>query len=203
MNRSITWRHRGYLPHLEMEGSSYFVTFRLTGSIPWKILQKWKWEYQEVVWQAQRNRRVWSLDEIYRLKERYFQRIDDCLDRGMGHRWLQRPEIAKVVVDTLGYFDDDRYALHGWSVMPTHVHTVFTPRPRHQLRDILHSWKSYTATRANQLLGRSGRFWQREYYDHAIRDQEEFEHYVWYTVMNPVKAGLCVKWQDWPWSGRK
>ena len=79
---------------------------------------------------------------------------------------------------------------------PLMSHTIFTPSSPHQLKDILHSWKSYTGTQANLVLGRSGRFWQREYYDHAIRDQEEFEHYVWYTLMNPVKAGLCVRWQD-------
>ena len=159
MKKSIVWRHRGYLPHLEEEGSSYFVTFRLAGSIPWKILQKWKWDYEEMIRQAIRNQQVLSLDEKRRLKERYFQRIDDFLDRGIGPCWLQRPEIAKTVVDALRYFDDDRYTLHAWSVMPTHVHTIFTPSPSHQLKDILHSWKSYTGTQANRVLAATSSLW--------------------------------------------
>ena len=79
--------------------------------------------------------------------------------------------------------------------MPNHVHVVFRPIGNHQLAAILHSWKSYTANAANRILKRTGSFWQREYYDHLIRNEEDFLRIVRYVMNNPVKAGL----RDWPW----
>jgi putative transposase len=40
---------------------------------------------------------------------------------------------------------------------------------RNSLDRIVHSWKSYSAHRANRILGRSGTFWHRDYFDHAER----------------------------------
>jgi REP element-mobilizing transposase RayT len=81
--------------------------------------------------------------------------------------------------------------------MPNHVHVVARIFPTHQLAEVLHSWKSYTAKEANRILGIRGSFWQREYYDHLLRDDAEFERAVKYVVENPVKAGL--KGWEWVW----
>jgi len=79
--------------------------------------------------------------------------------------------------------------------MPNHVHVVVRIFPQHQLADVLHSWKSYTARMANRVLLRNGSFWQREYYDHLLRDELEFERAVRYVLENPVKARL----KGWKW----
>jgi len=63
------------------------------------------------------------------------------------------------------------------------------------LSKILHSWKSYTANEANKLLNRQGAFWQREYYDHLIRDEDEFYRTIHYVQENPRKANFT----DWKW----
>ena len=47
----------------------------------------------------------------------------------------------------------------------------------------------------NQLLGREGAFWQRESYDHLVRDEDGFNHALEYIIQNPVKANL-VKLSD-------
>jgi len=83
--------------------------------------------------------------------------------------------------------------------MSNHVHAILKPHEGIELPDILHSWKSYTATKANEMLGRSGAFWQSEYYDHLIRDEEDFIHQVNYVLSNPDKAEL----EGWPWVGIK
>lgn len=67
------------------------------------------------------------------------------------------------------------------------------------LAKIMHSLKSYTANEANKILGRNGRFWQKESYDHWVRDDEELERIVNYIRANPVKANLCKCPQDWFW----
>ncbi|MBF9223056.1 hypothetical protein I2H31_18280 [Hymenobacter sp. BT662] len=57
--------------------------------------------------------------------------------------------------------------------------------------------KSYTATRANKVLGRTGAFWQAESYDHVVRNGE-LERVLAYVVENPVKAGFVEDWEQWP-----
>ena len=59
-------------------------------------------------------------------------------------------------------------------MMPNHVHVVLRILPGQDLAKVLHSWKSFTAKMANQMLRRDGAFWQREYYDHLVRDEHEF-----------------------------
>jgi REP element-mobilizing transposase RayT len=50
-------------------------------------------------------------------------------------------------------------------------------------------------------LNRGGSFWQREYYDHLVRDEADFVRCVEYTLHNPIEAGSCDRWEDWPGSG--
>jgi len=65
---------------------------------------------------------------------------------------------------------------------------------------IMKSLKGYTARRANQLLNRTGQFWDTESYDHEIRDEGEFSRIVKYVRNNPVKAGIVKDWRDYPWT---
>ncbi|MDP2303970.1 MAG: hypothetical protein Q8N03_16280 [Ignavibacteria bacterium] len=65
---------------------------------------------------------------------------------------------------------------------------------------ILQDLKKFTAVKCNKLLNRSGAFWQHESYDHVVRDEKELRRIVMYVLNNPVKAGLCEKWEDWKYS---
>ncbi len=128
------------------------------------------------------------------------KRIAAMLDLGVGKCHLRDPRIAKMVEDSLLYFDAERYRLLCWCVMPNHVHTMIEILPAHPLEEVLHSWKSFTSKEANRILKRKGNFWQREYHDRFIRDDD---HYAWafrYIKGNPVKAGLVATAEDWRWS---
>jgi hypothetical protein len=62
----------------------------------------------------------------------------------------------------------------------------------------MHSVKGFTARRANQILGRVGvPFWQKEFFDHWIRNEREFERVRAYIEGNPVAAGDP---EEYPWS---
>jgi REP element-mobilizing transposase RayT len=84
--------------------------------------------------------------------------------------------------------------------MPNHVHALLTPCPGWDLGKIVHSWKSYTANECNKLLGRSGAFWQKEGFDRYVRNEVHYYNAAAYIENNPVKAGLCKRPEDWPWS---
>jgi REP element-mobilizing transposase RayT len=62
-------------------------------------------------------------------------------------------------------FDGERYRLHAWTIMPNHVHVLFIVLPGASLGKTVGSWKRFTVRRANEQLGRSGAFWQTEYWD--------------------------------------
>ena len=79
--------------------------------------------------------------------------------------------------------------------MPNHVHVVARQFPGYRLAELLHTWKSFTAKQIGKLLTIQGSFWQREYYDHLLRSEAEFEHALRYVAANPMRAGL----KDWPW----
>ena len=125
------------------------------------------------------------------------QRVEKYLDAGYGACHMKDPRVAQLVRDALLHFDGQRYDLLAWCVMPNHVHAVVEPRPGHDLSNILHSWKSFTSNQANQVLGRTGTFWQAESFDHLIRDAEDFDRALHYTLDNPKQAGL----KDWQWVG--
>ena len=123
-------------------------------------------------------------------------RIEAYLDAGHGECHLRRPEVAALVQENLLHFDGERYRLLAWVVMPNHVHalieTLQTP-----LAEILHGWKSFTGKAANRLLNRAGDFWQNEYFDRFIRDEEHFHKAMCYIENNPVKAGLVRTAEEW------
>jgi putative DNA methylase len=130
-------------------------------------------------------------------------RLETYLNAGHGACYLRHPRIARLVENALLYFDGERYRMIAWVVMPNHVHTLIETFEGHPLHGILHSWKSYTANVANQILGRTGRFWFPEYFDRYIRDERHFTRAVRYIHNNPVKAGLVDDAKDWPFSSAR
>jgi len=87
--------------------------------------------------------------------------------------------------------------------MPDHVHVLISCEPGIVLGTIVSSWKRYTARQANKLLGRTGSFWQEDYWDRFIRNEEHFATAVNYIDMNPVKARLVEQPDLWPWGSAR
>ncbi len=56
--------------------------------------------------------------------------------------------------------------------MPNHVHAIVEMLPGSSLSEILKSWKSFSARAANAKLRRSGSFWDPDYFDRYMRDEE-------------------------------
>jgi len=192
---TVLIRNRGHLPHWEAATAIYFVTFRLADSLPQDALRRILFSRKDIPLNAAQMGREISETERKRLAKLHARRIEKYLDTGVGECFFRNPVVAKMVSDSLRQFNDSRYRLFAWCVMPNHIHVVFQAISGNTLPQILHSWKSYTAKQANHILRRSGEFWQREYYDRLVRDLAEFHRAVQYVVDNPRKAGL----NEWPW----
>ena len=128
------------------------------------------------------------------------RRIEKYLDQGYGMALLKDERAATVVQNSLLELDGTRYHLSAWVVMPNHVHLLLTRFAAYELKDILHSLKSFTSHEVNRILQRNGQFWIEDYFDRYIRNQEHFRRTVRYIENNPVKARLCKKPSDWPFS---
>ncbi len=180
---------RGYLPHFEAGERMQMITYRLQDSLPKGVRAQLADELEhETQGKNETERR---------------QRIEEYLDKGAGSCVLQNESIANVIEQNLLHFDQDRYTLHAWVVMPNHVHVLLTPQRNYLLSNIVHSWKSYTAKKANAILGQQSTFWQREYFDRMIRSETHYNSAIEYIHNNPVKAGLCETSIDWQFSSAR
>ncbi len=119
---------------------------------------------------------------------------------------LTTPPVAAIITGALCYFAGSRYLLYDYTIMPDHAHAIIKPLTeesgRNSLRKIMHSIKSWTATRINECVGHTGHLWQDESWDRIIRgraDYEETAHYIW---NNPMERGLVDDPAKWPWWGR-
>ena len=97
-----------------------------------------------------------------------------------------------------------RIHLYAAVIMPDHVHLLFLPlRDENDqpfaMVDILQCLKSATAHRINRLLRISGPVWEEESFDHALRSDESLREKSEYIRLNPAKAGLVERPEDYRW----
>jgi REP element-mobilizing transposase RayT len=188
-------RSRGYLPHLEDNKAIYFVTFRLVDSLPQELVVRLR-EERERLQRARRADTATAGDSVREQELRnLLRKAERTLDCNLGCCYMLDGRVARLIADALRHFHGKHYELFAWCVMPNHVHVMFSPFDEYSLDSVLHSWKSYTALKANALLKRIGRFWQREYFDHLVRSESSFRKISQYIRDNPRRAGLV----DWPW----
>ncbi len=128
--------------------------------------------------------------------------LEVYLDKGRGECLLRQPEIAAIVEESLLHRHGEHYEMRAWVVMPNHVHLLFKVNevPMGQL---INAWKGYTAKKANQQLGRKGQFWQNDFWDTYMRDEEHEIRSRRYIESNPIKAKLAATAQEWPWSSAR
>jgi valyl-tRNA synthetase len=195
----ILQRQGHNLPHWTKHGATYAVTFRLADSLPPHVLHTWRQEREDIVQRVQEQGRPLTAHEERELYRLHTTRIEAFLDSGQGDCHLAKPEIASLVQEALQHFDDQRYDLIAWCIMPNHIHVIVRPFEGYDLAGILHSWKSFTTKQVNRLLGVTGAFWQEEYYDHLIRDEDDFNRHLSYLLQNPETSTL----KAWPWVGSK
>ena len=218
------WLVPGYsrnLPHLRLEGATYFVTFRQADSIPECVMRKWVEERER--WQMKRGIVPGLMDaDPIRWKEVYFsipveerrefvreqqRRFFVELDRCHGSCVLEKAH--SVVSGALDFFHGKRVWTGDYVVMPNHVHVLVQPFPGVKLEDWLYSVKRFSAVEIGKMedvdaeaTRRRGHFWQTESFDRIVRGVWELKKCRRYIEGNPGKlsAGSFVhrrmEWVD-------
>jgi putative transposase len=185
------WHSRGYVPHFDSSDAIQLVTLHLSDSLPFNAMQRMDSDLR-------------GLPPKRRTIERR-KRIDDLADAGFGSCNLRRPIVANMVQSSFLTFDNHRYRLLEWVVMPNHVHVLFQPLKIWTVPQIVTSWKRFTARKMGEIEAASGRkvvfpVWHREYWDRYIRNAAHLARAIDYIRSNPVKAGLATSPEEWPWS---
>src|SRR5579864_2847777 len=123
-----------------------------------------------------------------------------------------------------------RLRVYGYVVMPEHVHLLLSEPQRDTSSDrtaplkpkdglngppvllgppvlseprqdtLADALKSLKQGVSRRLIGDAEHFWQKRYYDLNIRNYPRFTQKLRYIHMNPVRAGLCERPEDWEWS---
>lgn len=110
---------------------------------------------------------------------------------------FQRDAVADLLVDVfLHYRSQGKYLLHDFVIMPDHFHALITPAPEISLERAVQFIKGGFSFR----LKSQSPVWQPSFTNHRIRDGEDFERHLEYIRMNPVRAGLAGKVEDYPYS---
>ncbi len=135
-----------------------------------------------------------TLDDEERAEfNRRFSRCREMyLDTCHGRCLLRRPELARIVADSLLHFDQRRYRMGDFIVMPNHAHLLAAFSTAEDMAKQLDSWLHYTAFRIHEQIGEKGHFWQQEPFDHLVRSAEQYEYLRTYIADNPNKANLQV-----------
>lgn len=120
---------------------------------------------------------------------------------GTGPMYLDDRNISELIIESLKFLHARReIVLYAVCVMSNHVHVILsncTERKPINIGDLMSRHKTFTAGKANGLLGRKGNpFWAAHYFDRTIRDGK-FLNAMWYVLLNPVKARLVGKWEVW------
>jgi len=179
--------HGGHLPHWAQR-CTVFATFRLWDSLPATKCQAFEAEHDE--WLAA-HPRPWDEQTEALYHELFPTRFQKWLDAGYGSCLLADEASRADIESALRHFDSIRYSLYAFVVMPNHVHVLFMPTEGFDGLAIVRDWKSYTAHSINRRLKRSGPLWQKESYDHLVRNVESFN-----AIRSYIRANDSAKAYD-------
>jgi putative transposase len=112
---------------------------------------------------------------------------------------FMNPAAAGVVMRSIAWME----TRHRWNwlcyvLMPDHLHLVFKLRQEGPLGQSMKSFKGFTAVRIQETMRRRDPVWQEGYFDHRVRSFEKMEWVAFYCLQNPVRAGLVLDGEEWP-----
>jgi putative transposase len=99
------------------------------------------------------------------------------------------------------------FQIDAWVVMPEHIHVVWTlplndDNYAGRWRLIKSRFSHQVAKAENLTHNAKGEYqiWQRRFWEHTIRDNNDFSRHVDYVHYNPVKHGYVTQVRDWQYS---
>ena len=106
---------------------------------------------------------------------------------------------------TIAYLKESKdkhdYRIYAYCLMPDHLHVLLNPAESNiPVSRFLQTFKSQTGFWHKKEHGMP--LWQRGFYDHVVRKNEDLIKIVQYVLENPVRRGLAGTAKEYPYSGR-
>lgn len=118
-----------------------------------------------------------------------------------GRSVFQVTRIAEILIQTIArYRDRGDYLLHEFVVMPNHLHILITPSSTTSLEKAIQLIKGGSSYEIHKQCERKMQIWQEGFHDWTIRDTNDWQSKVVYIRMNPVRAKLVERLEQWPFS---
>ena len=110
---------------------------------------------------------------------------------------FRRESTADLLVETICHYrDQGKFLLHEFVVMPDHLHLLIMPAEEISLERAMQFIKGGFSFR----LKSQGAVWQASFSNHRVRDEEDYETHREYIWMNPVRAKLVARAEEYRWS---
>jgi hypothetical protein len=125
------------------------------------------------------------------------------------HRWPLPEAMRSIALQCCLHDNGTKFDLRIAVVIPHHVHMIFTPLINREAleiysrAEIMNAVRGASAHKINKPLGRKGRVWQPESFDHVSRSSENLDAQIGYLLENPVRLGLVAEWINYPWLWKK
>ena len=130
-----------------------------------------------------------------------FANMENWLDQAETNLWLTQDGVPEMIVDAIRTREErGHWKMFEFVIMGNHIHLFCEFGPK-GMKWVMEDFKRWTGHQAAKLILIEDRFWQREWFDHWSRSDNEDDRIVAYIRNNPVKAKLVNRWQDWPWVG--
>ena len=134
--------------------------------------------------------------ELHCYKTMYFLTLC-CLD---GRQIFKDARIVHSVLKRLRLCcETHRFKNYVYCFMPDHLHMLLEGEEGSNLIKMIKQFKQLTGYYFKQDSGRG--LWQKSYYDHILRKQEDVVSIVRYILENPVRKGLVKHPDEYPFSG--
>ncbi len=114
--------------------------------------------------------------------------------------WFANFNVARLVIAEMRQTHNAKTLNSlAWVLMPDHLHWLFQLNDEATLSAVINLFKGRSARTVNLYLGRTGKVWQRAYFDHALRKDEDLQSVARYIVGNPLRKGLVNHIGDYPY----
>jgi len=131
------------------------------------------------------------------LSDRWFFVTSRLLPR---RRILSESEFACLARVIHERREEHGFLLTAWVFLPDHWHAIICPPYPLTISTVMESIKGGATMRINRSRREVGLLLQPRFFDRALRTVREYNEKVQYIHLNPVKAGLARRPEDWPWS---
>jgi putative transposase len=110
-----------------------------------------------------------------------------------GKNQLCQPDVGQAVLAAVAH-NHEKFVWHCrlCLLMPDHLHAIIAFPREPGMKTVVSNWKKFVSLN-------HGVKWQRDFFDHRLRDEPQLGEKMSYILMNPVQKGLCEKPEDWPW----